>query len=165
MTTFQYTLTEAQFIAAQRLHVSLRSRGQKLLRGLTLLLGVAVVAGSLYEHTYWLLLAGLIAIFAPWLSWTFTTLPRLLQTYRSSPALQQSNCIALRDGQLCTGTDQADSTLPWSHIIQWAENEQSLLLYLQPQLFIIVPKNSDAPPDLFSALREQLQAQVGPPVA
>ena len=65
MTTFQYTLTEAQFIAAQRLHVSLRSRGQKLLRGLTLLLGVAVVAGSLYEHTYWLLLAGLIAIFAP----------------------------------------------------------------------------------------------------
>ena len=147
MTTFQYTLTEAQFIAAQRLHVSLRSRGQKLLRGLTLLL------------------AGLIAIFAPWLSWTFTTLPRLLKTYRSSPALQQSNCVALRDRQLCTGTDQADSILPWSHIIQWAENGHSLLLYLQPQLFIIVPKNSDAPPDFFSALREQLQAQVGPPVA
>lgn len=95
MTEPQYTLTESQFIAAQRLHVSLRSPAQRLMRWLTLLLGMALVAGSLYEGLYWLTAGGLIAILSPWLSWAFTTLPRLMQAYRSSPALHQLNRLAL----------------------------------------------------------------------
>lgn len=59
MTELQYTLTESQFIAAQRLHVSLRSPAQRLMRWLTLLLGIALVAGSLYEGLYWLTAGGL----------------------------------------------------------------------------------------------------------
>lgn len=165
MTELQYTLTESQFIAAQRLHVSLRSPAQRLMRWLTLLLGMALVVGSLYEGLYWLTAGGLIAILSPWLSWTFTTQPRLMQAYRSSPALHQLNRLALREDLLYSGDGQNQNALQWNHIIRWAENDHSLLLYLQPQLFIIVPKSAQAPDGFFTALREQLMSHVGPTVS
>ena len=157
MLELSYALTEAQYIAAQRLHISIQSRGQKWLRWLTQLLGAGLVVGGLYEGTYWLALGGLIAVLSPWLNWTFTTLPRLMQTYRNSPVLQQTCHIELRDGLLHTSSEQGSSTLPWGHIIRWAEDERSLLLYLQPQLFIILPKEADAQSVFIPQLREQLQ--------
>ena len=159
-----YQITEAQFIAAQRLHVSFKSPAQKLLRLITCALSLFIIASSLYKGPYWFALAGLLGLIYPWITWTLTQLPQLLNTYRNTPALHQQFRAELRAGQLLTGLE-SEGSLPWDHIIAWAEDEHSLLLYLQPQLFIIVPKNSDAPPDFFSALREQLQAQVGPPVA
>ena len=158
MCELSYALTEAQYIAAQRLHISIQSRGQKWLRWLTQLLGAGLVVGGLYEGTYWLALGGLIALLSPWLNWTFTTLPRLMQTYRNSPSLQHENHLSLQDGQLFTRSEDAGGALPWSHIISWAEDERSLLLYLQPRLFIIVPKDEAAGAEFAAALREQLQA-------
>lgn len=164
MCEFSYALTEAQYIAAQRLHISIQSRGQKLLRWLTQLLGAGLVVGGLYEGTYWLALGGLIALLSPWLNWTFTTLPRLMQTYRNSPSLQQENHLSLQDDQLFTRSADAGGVLPWNHIISWAEDERSLLLYLQPQLFIIVPKEADVQSVFIAQLREQLQRHERPKI-
>lgn len=88
-----------------------------------------------------------------------------MQAYRSSPALHQLNRLALREGLLYSGDGQNQNALPWNHIIRWAENDCSLLLYLQPQLFIIVPKGAQAPDGFFTALREQLMSHVGSAVS
>lgn len=159
---FTYRITEAQFIAAQRLHVSLRSPGQKLLLRITRVVSAAIIAGSLYKSTYWLALGGLIGLSHTWLSWVLSTVPQLMRSYRSSPALQQPFAAELRDGQLLTGLE-SEGQLPWDHIIAWAEDGHSLLLYLQPQYFLIFPKTENADSPFLANLREQLLAHVGQP--
>lgn len=67
----------------------------------------------------------------------------------------------MRDGQLLTGLD-SEGRLPWGQIIAWAEDESSLLLYLQPQFFLIFPKEADPHSQFIAPLREQLLANIGP---
>ena len=155
VTALSYQITEAQFIAAQRLHVSFKSPAQKLLRLITCALSLFIIAASLYKGPYWLALAGVVGLCHPWISWALTSLPQLLNTYRNTPALHQQFRAELRDGQLLTGMD-SEGSLPWNHIIAWAEDEHSLLLYLQPQYFLIFPKATDPDSRFITPLREQL---------
>ena len=150
-----YQITEAQFIAAQRLHVSFKSPAQKLLRLITCALSLFIIAASLYKGPYWLALAGVVGLCHPWISWALTSLPQLLNTYRNTPALHQQFRAELRAGQLLTGLE-SEGSLPWDHIIAWAEDEHSLLLYLQPQYFLIFPKEADPDSRFITPLREQL---------
>ena len=162
VTALSYQITEAQFIAAQRLHVSFKSPAQKLLRLITCALSLFIIASSLYKGPYWFALAGLLGLIYPWITWTLTQLPQLLNTYRNTPALHQQFRAELRDGQLLTGLD-SEGSLPWDHIIAWAEDGHSLLLYLQPQYFLIFPKTENADSPFLANLREQLLAHVGQP--
>ena len=164
MLELSYALTEAQYIAAQRLHISIHSKGRKWWLRISKLIGAAIVLGSLYERTYWLMVGGLIYMLHGWIGWTFTTLPGLMRSYQSSPSLQQENHLSLQDGQLFTRSADAGGALPWSHIIRWAENDACMLLYLQPQLFIIVPKDADAQSVFIPQLREQLQLHERPEI-
>ena len=88
--------------------------------------------------------------------------PKLLRAFRRAPSLHQQSHVELRDGQLHLQSENGVGTLPWKHIIAWAEDQDSLLLYLQPRLFIIVPKEADPQAHFVTALRARLLDQVGP---
>lgn len=158
MASLIYQLTEDQFIAGQRLHSSLRPWWSKWLLRLITLAGLLLLAVGLYYGNYWLILAGLLYAVISLFNFSLITQPLLRRTYRRSPSLHQQSQVELREGQLHLSSMNGGGVLPWAHIIQWAEDERSLLLYLQPRLFIIVPKDEAAGSEFAAALREQLQA-------
>lgn len=174
MAEMTYSLTEKQFCDAQRLHLSFKPRWVKIIFVLVGLAGIVLLATGLHQQKYGLALAGF--VYSSFLLLSLQPIsqlvgrlvmlilrPMLLRTFRRSPSLHQQSHVELRDGQLHLQSDNGSGTLPWKHIIQWAEDTQSILLYLQPRLFIIVPKNMDPQQHFTTPLRAQLLAQVGPP--
>ena len=97
-----YQITEAQFIAAQRLHVSFKSPAQKLLRLITCALSLFIIASSLYKGPYWFALAGLLGLIYPWITWTLTQLPQDSAFTR----LPYVTALGLSGGDLQTGTSE-----------------------------------------------------------
>ena len=174
MAELTYTLTEKQFCDAQRLYFSFKPRWLKWLITGCGILGLPILGAGLLAHNYILALAGFayscllgfhikpIARLALYGS-QYLLRPRLLKTFRNSPSLHQQSHVALRDGVLHVQSENGQGTLPWKLITHWAEDKDSLLLYLQPRLFIIVPKDVDPQSHFVTPLREQLLAQVGQP--
>ena len=163
MAELTYQLTEAQFLDAQRLHASLKPWWARLLLYFVSLAGLALLGLGLYYGNHWLALGGLVYALLPISSFRLITRPMARRSYRRSPSLREPNTVALRDGQLQLHSARGGGSLPWEHIIHWAEDERSLLLYLQPRLFLVLPKAADTRPCLIAPLREQLLAHVGTP--
>lgn len=167
MAELTYTLTEKQFCDAQRLHFSFKPRWLQWIFTLCGILGLPILGAGLYAHNYILASAGFaysallllhikpVARLALYGS-QYLMRPYLLRSFRNSPSLHQQSHVELRDGQLHLQSENGQGTLPWKHIIHWAEDKDSLLLYLQPRLFIIVPKNVDPQSSFITPLREQL---------
>lgn len=173
MAELTYTLTEKQFCDAQRLHFSFKPRWLNWIFTLCGVLGLPLLGAGLYAHNYILATAGfvynclLLLHIKPIAKLAlhgsqYLLRPRLLRIFRNSPSLHQQSHVELRDGLMHLQSENGSGVLPWKHIIRWAEDKDSVLLYLQPQLFIIVPKEIDPQSAFIMPLREQLQAHVGP---
>ena len=173
MAQLTYSLNEQQFCNAQRLHFSFRPRWLRWVFTLVGILGLPILGAGLYHHNVILSIAGflyssILLLHIPAVarlaqrgtSWLMR--PRLVRTFRRSPSLHQQSHVELRDGVMHLRSDNGQGVLPWEHIIHWAEDDDSVLLYLQPRLFIIVPKEVDPKPSFIAALREQLLTHVGP---
>lgn len=173
MAELTFTLTEQQFFKAQRLHLSFQPRWVKATFAFVGIAGLLILAAGLYYQKTGLTLAGLIYSLFLLLSFGPSARlagklamrllrPKLLRAFRRAPSLHQQSHVELRDGQLHLQSENGVGTLPWKHIIAWAEDQDSLLLYLQPRLFIIVPKEADPQAHFVTALRARLLDQVGP---
>lgn len=173
MAELTFTLTEQQFCEAQRLHLSFQPRWIKAVFVFVGIAGLLILAAGLHYQKSGLKLAGfcyalfLLLSFGPCARLAEKLVvrlvrPKLLRAFRNSPSLHQHNHVELRDGQLHLQSDNGVGTLPWKHIIRWAEDKHSLLLYLQPRLFIIVPKEADPQSGFVNALHEQLLKHIGP---
>ena len=173
MAELTFTLTEQQFFKAQRLHLSFQPRWIKAVFAFVGIAGLPILAAGLYYQRYGLMLAGclyslfLLLSFKPCARQAGNLLmrllqPRLLRSFRRSPSLRQQSHVELRDGVLHLQSENGGGTLPWQHIIAWAEDAHSILLYLQPRLFIIVPKHIDPQLQFSTLLRQLLLEKIGP---
>ena len=169
-----YSLSEQQFCNAQRLHFSFRPRWVRWIFTLVGIAGLPILGTGLFYGNAMLSIAGflyssILLLYSPPVARLAQRgidrlmRPRLLRIFRRSPSLHQQSHVELRDGQMHLQSETGQGVLPWEHITQWAEDKDSLLLYLQPRLFIIVPKDVDPQSHFVTPLREQLLAQVGPP--
>lgn len=169
MATMTYTLTLAQFIDAHALHLSFKPRWFQFLLVFLLLAGLVLLGTGLFHHKYGLALGGLVyclfplLFFKPMVAWRNKLLtPLYRRTFLRSPSLTQTSHLELQDGVLHVQSDTGAGKLPWNFIIRWAEDENCMLLYLQPRLFLILPKQADPQPSFLALLREQLLEHVGP---
>ncbi|MDR0214216.1 MAG: YcxB family protein [Comamonas sp.] len=162
MASLTYHISEEQYVAALRLHVQLRPRWTRWLRYLMAILGVLILVTSLLLKTYWLAVGGAIYVLVATSSFQMYVRPMAQRAYRRYPAMHQAQTLELNDGELTMRSSQGESRVPWNFLIQWAENAEFMLLYLQPNLYYIVPKVADPDQAALGELRSQLQAHVGP---
>lgn len=173
MAQMTYSLSEQQFCNAQRLHFSFRPRWVRWIFTLVGILGLPILGTGLFHRDVILSIAGFIyssilLLYIPAMARLVQRgierlmRPRLLRIFRRSPSLHQQSHVELRDGEMHLQSETGQGVLPWKHITQWAEDEDSVLLYLQPRLFIIVPKEADPQSRFVTALRAQLLDHIGP---
>lgn len=84
------------------------------------------------------------------------------RAYRRYPAMQQSQTMAVQEDMLRMQSSVGETRLPWNFIIQWAEDAEFLLIYLQPRLFLVIARQAGAEATVLAPLREQLLRHGGP---
>ena len=169
MAQMTYTLTEEQYIDAQALHLSFKPRWFKFLLWFAIVPGLVLLGTGLFHHNYGLAFAGMVYcllpflfFFKPLMAWRLRLFaPLFRRTFRRSPSLGQTSHVQVQDGVMHVQSDNGAGKLPWNFIIRWAEDEHCMLLYLQPRMFIILPKQADSS-SFLTEMREQLLAHVGP---
>ena len=165
--TFQ--ISESDYLDAQRLFRRSASKWARALVGLIVLFGVAVVAAGLYAGKAWLIFLGLVYATLPWWLQVLVNNPLSRRHFRKYPAIHGPQSLSLLtqadapDGAVQGVTMRStlgETHLTWPLIHRWAENDQFLLLYLQPRMYFIVPKRADPGDQVLRPLREQLRQHV-----
>lgn len=136
---FQYT--KQDYIDAQRLHVTPTRRMWLWL----VLYFMALVAVFLFTGGYSTSLSGLLWLSAVWallclILW-FVYVPwSASRTYAKHPLAHLTMHIALRSEGLCCRSPRGENILLWQDFIRWRVNEKTILLYLSPRTFWVIPE-------------------------
>lgn len=157
-----YTISEKHYLDAQRLHARFKRWYVKLFFAVLCIAGVVLFGTGLYHHNYWLALAGLVYMVLPWSVFYLITLPLARRSYRNYPAMHQPQTLEVEDEQLVLRSAIGDSKLPWKYVVRWAEDVRFILVYIQPNMFFIVPKAADAEGTTVAKLQNLLRTRVGP---
>lgn len=171
MTTarFEVVLTEADLVAAFRLHARLE-RARPLLLAAALLAEILVILllfspqarHSATTRPLTLLLEGALAIVLA-LVIALALAIRPLRRWQARRTLAQRQDLAgttkLEVGEdgIRHETCYSQSSYPWSAIHEWREDDEIVLLYIASQLFYMVPKRI-ADPGQIALLRGALEA-------
>jgi len=70
--------------------------------------------------------------------------------------------MAVQEDMLRMQSSVGETRRPWNLIIQWAEDAEFLLIYLQPRLFLVITRQAGAEAMVLAPLSEQLLRHVGP---
>jgi hypothetical protein len=132
MTPIQGSLKEADYLAAQWLHI--RPRPVFAIVGI-MLLGGALAA--LYASRSWSFAGVLVILCLSFLYMPFQS-RRLFRQYR---ALSERMTIAVRDDGLYVTTETGEGLVPWSYVIKWRYNDRLLLLYPANTVFYLLPSH------------------------
>ncbi|MFD2753374.1 YcxB family protein [Comamonas terrae] len=157
-----YTISENPYVGAQRLHARFKPCYLRLFLWAASLAGVLMPGPGLYYRHYWLAPAGLAYAMLPWATFRCITQPMARRAYRRYPAMQQPQTVAVQEDMLRIQSSVGETRLPWNLIIQWAEDAEFLLIYLQPRLFLAIARQAGAEATVLAPLREQLLRHVGP---
>lgn len=157
----RFRISEADYLAAMRLHHRMRSLHRPLFIGSSVLLVLFAVFGPAQARPA---LYGLFGVVAALL-----LLSRLLvwwiarRHYRNYKAMQDEFGIALAEDGIRFQSLHAEGTVVWDQIHQWREDARFILVYPMPQLFHIVPKSLAQQGFDIQALAAQLRQRMGPP--
>lgn len=149
----QGSLQEADYLAAQRLHI--RPRPIFAVVGL-MLLAVALV--MLYASRSWTLALALAFLFVVLFVYEPFKAKRLFRQYK---ALSQRTIVEIRDNGLFFKHENGEGLVPWSHVIKWRSNDKLLLLYPASGLFYLLPSHFFPSPDAFREFVTQVQSKLG----
>jgi hypothetical protein len=162
-TTFGGTLTEADALAAMRLHLR---PGRKLRIAIIvyLIVAVLVLAAELSlssNYTLAFVLVGLLAFIGLVLFVVFPIRARL--TFRQYKALQESFTVEVRDTGLFFKRANGEALMPWSHVHRWKYNEQLALIYPAITTYHLLPASFFPTRAVFDAFIEMLRKRIGEP--
>ncbi len=164
MPVLHYTISETDYVAASRLYRQRVGTWGRVMRYALVLAGLVFAVIGLLIHTWWLAIVGVVYALAPW--WVPRALhePLLRRSYRKYPAMhgEQTMQIAEDGSGVIASSVAGHSNLTWPLITQWAQNEQYLLLFLQPRMYFIVPTRADLRNEVLPPLRQMLLDHVGP---
>lgn len=162
--TISYRITEADYIAALRLYHRRGSRWNRLGFGAAAALGLVFVAVGLWAHLWWLTVVGLVYAALPWWIHRLIGEPLARRHYRRYPAMHQEQSMGLEDdgSGVCASSAMGESHLSWPPIIRWVEDSDYLLLFMQPRLYLIVPKRADPQGIVVAPLQALLREHIGP---
>lgn len=157
-----YQITEVDYINAQRLYRRRGSRWGYAVRWIVVLIGLAMAALGLYAHVWWLAILAIPYASMPWWLHWLVNEPLARRQYRKYPAMHKPQSLEVSDENVRLSSVIGDSTLPWNLIIRWAEDDEYLLLFVQPRLYFIVPKRADVGGQVIARLGGLLARNVGP---
>ena len=159
MTTF--TISEADYVAAQRLFVRPTALKRWMRVG-----GVAVlivIALSLSGESAWMVWGGLGGGIASFVAAQVLLVPFMARrNYRSYKGIRSEMDLTLEADGVRYTTADANVLLRWEKILKWREDEAYLLLFHSPRLFNIVPKALGQRGFDVAALQLRLESNVGP---
>ncbi|QNP47134.1 YcxB family protein [Diaphorobacter aerolatus] len=161
--SIQYKISESDYLAAARLYRKRASGWARALKGFLILAGVAITAFGVYRHLTGVMVAGLVYAAMPWWLQKLINEPLTRRQYRRYPAMQEQQTLSLDEAE--TGVTMqsmiGETRLTWEHLIRWAEDDDFILLYVQPSMYFIVPKRADPGNAVIGPLREALQRHFG----
>jgi hypothetical protein len=161
MSEFGTIISEDEFVRANKLHGK-PTRGIWILYAVIVVAAIAaVILGSerLQEFAISALLGGVIGV---------TLFTQILcpiwvrRHYRKSPLVHQPFEVLLSPEGLCFKSANGEGRLIWSHVVQWRQDAEFLLIYFTPALHYIVPRRLEASGLDVSRLMGELQKHVGP---
>ncbi len=163
--SISYTVSEQDYLAAMRLYGKCAPFYSRFMPHVFVLQGFVSLYFGLSRSSLGLTLVGVIYILLPWwIRWLVTT-PLIQRNYRQYPAMHLPQTMSVLDsgeGLFATSAG-GESRLLWSLIIQWCENDEFMLIFIQPRLFFIVPKSADPEAQLLPRIRQLLTQHVGAP--
>jgi hypothetical protein len=133
MASIQGSLKEADYLAAQRLHV--KPRPIFAVIGVLLVL---VALAALYVSRSVSLGAALVVLLLLFFVYEPFKARRLFRQYK---ALSEPTTIELRDDGLYFSRQNGEGLVPWSHVLKWKSNDRVLLLYPASGLFYVLPSH------------------------
>jgi len=166
--TFDFELTEDDFVDAQLSYVRSQYRKPKIAIPLAVFALFAIVGCifSLIAHRsqsarqfapmVFLVIAGAVI-----LAYLFSGHPFRRQ-FRKIRALHVPLQITLSDSEIVYTSENGESKTGWGAIERWQESKGSFMLFTQPRMFFIVPKRVMQPGQIV-ACRELLTARIAKP--
>lgn len=157
----RFRISEADYIAAMRLHGRMRPAQRVLFIGSGVLLMLLGLFGPppLRPVVLGMVLGG--AALALLIPWVIT--PWMARShYRRYKGMQDEFGIALAEDGLRFESPHAEGTLVWEHVYQWREDARFILVYPMPRLFHFVPKSLAQQGFDVEAVAEQLRRRLGP---
>ena len=158
MHEIRYQISEDEYVAAQELFKRKAYKLRWLGTAVLLAIGMMAIWLGWRMHQWWIALGGLVYASMPWWCFGLLTNYRLRRNFRQYPAMQEQQTASVQEDAVLMHSRLGESRLPWTMLVQWSENEQFMLLYLQPRLYFIVPKRADTDGQFTDALRTQLTA-------
>ncbi|MBA8882068.1 YcxB family protein [Phyllobacterium myrsinacearum] len=153
--------TKQDFIRAQQLHSAPRIRDWVVL----LLIGIPTGLFALDDHrkSIWLLIpAGMILVGAV-MRWIYT--PWFAsRNYNMQPLAHVVLSFAFDPDCLWSRSERGESKLLWKDFIRWRSNDTSVLLYMSPSMFLVIPARIGASGFPIAELKHALDNNVGPAV-
>lgn len=155
--TFHVHLTEADVLAAYRLHRRTAPAWRWLFRILVLAIALELVLGV------WLYLNGgawrlplivvVLAVAVILLDRLVIFPRRIRRIYREQRALQLPWTVAVTDRGMESRSELGEGTTPWDMVIGWTQDADMILLYQSRVLFHMIPKRVfESPAQLDDAL-------------
>ena len=158
MTTF--TISEADFVAAQRLF-NRPTRRSWLIRGawLAVLLAIALFAPRETASIAWFAIGGTIVGLVVARKLVLPIVSR--RQFRGYKGIRAETTIVLEDSGVRYTTADANVLLRWNKLCKWRQDTGYVLLYHSPRLFNIVPRSLAAHGFDMAALTARLETEVG----
>ncbi len=157
-----YQVTEDDYINAQRLHRQRSSRWAHFGRWIMVLIGLAFAGLSLFTKLWWGVVVGLVYATMPWWMHRLISEPLARRQYRKYPAIHQPQTLGVNDNGVVCSSIAGESRLTWNLITRWTQDDNYLLLYVQPRLYFIIPKRADNAGTVIGRLQQLLAQHLGP---
>jgi hypothetical protein len=146
-------LTEADYLAAQRLHMKPRSAFAIVALAL-----VALAVASFIASPSWMLGAALAMLAATF----FVYLPfNAKRTFRQYKALSEPTSIEVRDEGVYFKRETGEGLVPWSHVVKWRHSSTLLLLYPANRVFYLIPAHFFQDQSAFASFVSVIESKLG----
>lgn len=155
MTRIQGSIKEADYVAAQWLHIKPRP----VLAVVGILLLVLAVGLLIYKLDWGLLIALSILLSGVFI-WRPYSARRAFRQYK---ALAEPMSIEVRDDGLYFKREPGEGVLPWSYIRKWKRDSKLLLLYPANNLFYLIPSHLFESDVAFSDFVRLIETKAGRP--
>ena len=161
-TALTYLISEADYIAAQRVHMRNPRGWTKVIWPLVAILGLFFLIVGIHQKSWALSILGIFYGSVKWWTTKLINEPLARLNYRKYPAIHAEQTLRLKeDGSgVLLSSSLGETNLVWPLVTRWLEDENYLLMYLQPRLFFVVPKRADPQGGVLLALRGLLGEHV-----
>ncbi|AOY98264.1 hypothetical protein BKK81_02360 [Cupriavidus sp. USMAHM13] len=161
-TELRYVISEDEFLAVRRLLSWRRPWIRKLVLSVFPVVGLVLALLTWWRGELITMVGALAYAVSPWVLGYVVGTPLARRYYRRSPTLHEAQAMRFDDEGVTFISTVGQSRLHWKHLIRWYQDEQRLLLFIQPGMCFIIPKRADSRGDVLPRLCALLRQHLGP---